>query len=79
VQHDNARNNTARHTVKQIQDLKLDVLPHPLYSTDLAPSNFHLFWPLKDAVRGRHFRSDEEVKEAGPSNQNISSAEKFTP
>jgi hypothetical protein len=29
----------------------------------LAPSD-HLFWPVKDAVRGGHFRSDEEVKEA---------------
>jgi transposase len=40
------------------------MLPHPPYSPDLAPSDFHLFWPLKDALRGRHFRSDEEVKEA---------------
>jgi hypothetical protein len=47
--------------MRQIQDLKLEVLPHP---PDLAPSDFHLFWPLKDALRGRHFRSDEKVKEA---------------
>jgi hypothetical protein len=50
--------------MKQIQDLKLEVLPHPPYSPDLAPSDFHLFWPLKDALRGCHFRSDEEIKEA---------------
>jgi transposase len=42
----------------------VQMLPHPPYSPDLAPSDFHLFWPLKDALRGRHFRSDEEVTEA---------------
>jgi len=26
--------------------------------------DFHLFWPLKGVLRARHFRSDEEVKEA---------------
>jgi hypothetical protein len=50
--------------MKQIQDLKLEVLPHPPYSPDLAPSDFHLFWPLKDALHAHHFKSDEEVKEA---------------
>jgi hypothetical protein len=47
-----------------MQDLKLKMLPHPPYSPDLTSSDFHLFWPLKDALRGRHFGSDEEVKEA---------------
>jgi hypothetical protein len=50
--------------VKQIKDLKLEVLTHPPYSPDLAPSDFHHFWPLKYSLRGCHFRSDEEVKEA---------------
>jgi len=30
----------------------------------LALSDFHLFWHLKDALHGRHFRSGEEVKDA---------------
>jgi hypothetical protein len=64
LQHENARPHTARHTVKQIQDLKLEVLPHLPYSPDLAPSDFHFLWSLKDILRGRHFRSDQEVKEA---------------
>jgi hypothetical protein len=40
LQNDNARCHTARHTVKQIQNLKLEVLPYPPYSPDLAPQRF---------------------------------------
>jgi histone-lysine N-methyltransferase SETMAR len=38
------------------------VLPHPLYSPDLAPSDFHLFGLLKDSLRGRRFADDDELK-----------------
>jgi hypothetical protein len=31
------------------------VLPHPPYSPDLAPSDFHLFGPMKDGLCGQHF------------------------
>ena len=64
IQHDNARRRAARHTVKQIWDLKLEMLPHPPYLPHLEPSDFHLFWSLQGVLRGRHFRSDEEVKGA---------------
>jgi len=43
---------------------ELGVLEHPAYSPDLAPSDFHLFGPLKNALRGRRFAADDEVKEA---------------
>ena len=36
--------------------------PHPPYSPDLAPSDFHLFGPLKDFLRGQHFPIDEALK-----------------
>lgn len=64
LQHDNGRPHTACHTVKQILDLNMAVLRHPPYSPDLALRDFHFFWTLKDAVRGRHIRSDEVVKKA---------------
>jgi len=44
--------------------LGFTVLEHPAYSPDLAPSDYHLFGPLKDALRGRRFASDEGVIEA---------------
>ena len=40
------------------------VLTHPPYSPDLAPSDFHLFGPLKESMKGIHFQTDEEVKAA---------------
>ena len=38
-----------------------ELIPHPAYSHDLAPSDFFLFPNLKKDIRGLHFRSDEEV------------------
>jgi len=35
------------------------VLPHPPYSPDLAPSNFHVFGSLLYALRGRRCPEDE--------------------
>ena len=63
LQHDHAQPHTTHYTVRQIHNIKLEMLLHPPYSLDLASSNFDLFWPLKDALHGRYFGSDEEVKE----------------
>ena len=62
--HDNARPHTANKTVETINHLGFEVLEHPAYSPDLAPSDYHLFGPLKNASRGRRFSTDNEVREA---------------
>ena len=62
--HDNSRPLTDSHTVETLQKLNFEVLAHPPYSPDLAPSDYHLFGPLKEALRGRRFTSDQELKEA---------------
>jgi hypothetical protein len=41
----------------------LTVLPHPPYSPDLAPSDFHIFGALKDAIHGKRFGGNDEVIE----------------
>jgi transposase len=38
-----------------------EILPHPPYSPDLAPSDCHVFGRLKEHISGRHVASDEEV------------------
>ena len=63
--HDNTCPYTAAHTVETLQKLKFEVLAHPPYSPNLAPSDYHLFGPLKEALRGRQFTLDQELKEAG--------------
>jgi len=50
-------------TVATIQDLSFECLPHPPYSPDLAPSDLYIFGPLKEAMGGKSFRSDEEVQQ----------------
>ena len=65
LQHDNAWPHTARSTVATIQDLSFECLPHPPYSPDLTPSDFHVFGPLKEAMGGKSFRSNEEMQQGG--------------
>jgi len=39
------------------------VFAHPPYSPDLAPSDFHLFGPVKESLGGITFKNDYPVKE----------------
>ena len=64
LHHDNARPHTAHATAAEIAAKGWTVLPHPPYSPDLAPSDFFLFGPLKDFLRGQKFDDDDEVKAA---------------
>ena len=50
--------------LKHSGNSKFEVMAHPLYTPDLAPSNYLLFGPLNEALRCRWFTSDQEVKEA---------------
>ena len=61
--HDNARPHTVNQTVETINHLGFEVLEHPAYSPDLAPPDYHLFGPLKNALRSRRFSTDKEVRE----------------
>jgi histone-lysine N-methyltransferase SETMAR len=49
-------------TTGALEEMHWEVLPHPTYSPNLAPSDFHLFGPLKEALGGRLFRADDEAK-----------------
>ena len=61
--HDNARPHTARATTDALET-KFEVLSHPPYSPDLVTSDFHFLPHLKRDLKGTHFTSDDEVKQA---------------
>ncbi|GFX74178.1 mariner Mos1 transposase [Trichonephila clavipes] len=62
LQHDNARPHVAKVVKTYLETLKWEVLPHPLYSPDLAPSDYHLFRSMALGLADQHFRSYEEVR-----------------
>ncbi|GFT08649.1 mariner Mos1 transposase [Trichonephila clavipes] len=62
LQHDNARPHVAKVVKTYLETLKWEVLPHLLYSPDLAPSDYDLFRSMAHGLADQHFRSYENVK-----------------
>ncbi|KAG5320406.1 MOS1T transposase, partial [Pseudoatta argentina] len=60
--HDNARPQVAKPVKTYLETLKWEVLPHPLYSPDIAPSDFHLFRSMAHGLADRRFHSYEEAQ-----------------
>lgn len=60
--HDNAPAHTANDTRNMLAKLKWEILPHPPYSPDLAPSDYHLFASLGHAVSNQHFKTFAEAE-----------------
>ncbi|KAG5314451.1 MOS1T transposase, partial [Pseudoatta argentina] len=60
--HDNARPRVAKPVKTFLETLKWEVLPHPLYSPDIAPSDFHLFRSMAHGLADRRFHSYEEAQ-----------------
>ena len=61
LQQDNARVHTCKIAMDAVERNGYELIPYPAYSSDLAPSDYFLFPNLKKDIRGRHFRSKEEV------------------
>jgi transposase len=62
LQHGNAGPHTANMTKAAIQELDWEILPHPPYSPDLSPSDYHLFRSLSNNLRGVSFNNDAELQ-----------------
>ena len=58
---DNAPAHTSVVAMATIHDCGFKLVPHPPYSPDLAPSDFHLFPQMKKTLAGRHSASDDDV------------------
>ena len=59
---DNARSHTSLFTRTKLLELGWKVMPHPLYSPDLAPSDYYLFRSLQNHLNGKTSDSNEDVK-----------------
>jgi histone-lysine N-methyltransferase SETMAR len=49
-------------TKAAIQELDREILPHHLYSSDLVPSDYHLFRSLSNNLHGVSFHNDAELE-----------------
>jgi len=61
ILHDNARPHASGAVSEILGKYGWQVLPHPPYSPDMSPPDFDLFPKLKKPLRGKRFRSIEEV------------------
>ena len=60
--HDNASSHTAKSMKDTITALEWEVLPHPPYSSDLAPSDYHLFKSMAHGLADQHFAYFDELQ-----------------
>jgi len=58
---DNAPSDTSAVAMAKIHELRFELLDHPPFSLDLAPSEFFLFPHLKIALGGHRFSSKEKA------------------
>ncbi len=61
LQHDNARPHTAHKTLLAIEQLGFELLPHPPYSPDLAPSDYWLFGEMAKHARGKSYSNIQHM------------------
>ena len=69
----NAPAHTSQVAMTTTTECGFEVLPHPPYSPDMAPSDFYLFPKLKSNLRGTQFGSNEGVI-AARSNEGVIAA-----
>lgn len=62
--HDNAPAHSSKLSRSVLRDFRWELIPHPPYSPDLAPSDFFLFPKLKEHLKGNRWESISEAKQA---------------
>jgi [histone H3]-lysine36 N-dimethyltransferase SETMAR len=60
--HDNARPHVAKSTREKLLQLGWITIPHPAYSPDLAPTDYHLFRSLSNYMREKKFPDENDLK-----------------
>ena len=62
--HDNAPAHFSHIVRDVLRKFRWELLPHPPYSSDLAPSDFFLFPKLKERLKGVYFNDTNEAMQA---------------
>lgn len=62
--HDNARPHVSRIVVQKLHELGYETLPHPPYSPDLAPTDFHFFKHLEHFLKNKEFKNQCHIETA---------------
>ena len=62
--HHNTRLHIAQPRLQKLDKLGYEVLPHPPYSSDLLPPNYHFFKHLNNFLQGKHFHNEQEAENA---------------
>ena len=62
LQYDNARLHVSQMVKAYLETPKWEVLPHPPYSPDIAPTDYHLFRSMTHSLAEQHFHSYKETK-----------------
>ena len=62
--HDGAKPHAAEMTQKKLHELAYEILPHPAYSPDLAPTDYHLFKHLDNFLQGQIFENQEALEKS---------------
>ena len=60
--HDNARPHVAKSTRQKLLGLGWITIPHPPYSPDLAPTDYHLYRSLSNYLREKKFNDESQIK-----------------
>lgn len=60
--HDNTKPHTSKIAKEKLKELQWEILPHPPYSQDLVPSDYHLFRPLQNHLTEKWLEDEENLK-----------------
>jgi len=63
LHHDNAPAHASLLIRSYLAKHQTSLVPHPPYSSDLAPADFFLFLKLKTTLKGRCLQTIEEIQE----------------
>ena len=62
--HDNTRPDVSKSTLQKLNEIGYETLPHPPYSPDLLPIDYHFFKHLNHFLHEKCFKNISDIKNA---------------